>query len=96
MDLGKTLLIILSMLVILIIFIALFKEIFKPTFNENEYDIITIVIQQGDTLTDYYLTYAKENTDRTEYITAIMRLNNLSSSMIYAGDTIKIYKYKTK
>lgn len=58
---------------------------------EESREIITIVIERGDSIDGYWAEYAPDWMDRYEYRKEIMELNNLDSCMIYAGDIIKLY-----
>lgn len=74
---------------------ALISDACRPTFNADDYEVKTIWIEENDTLGTYYARYADTNkVDRSEYINAIVELNNLNNSMIYAGDKIKVYVQK--
>ena len=55
-------------------------------------EIITVVIQRGDTIDGYYVQYAPEWMDRYTYRQLILDLNHMNNCDIYAGDIIKLYK----
>lgn len=90
----KAIIMLAVVIVISVLVINGVKNLWKPTFVEEDYEIKTITIQSGDTLSDYYFKYADtENCNQDEYLEAVRDLNNLRGSMIYAGDRIKVYKY---
>lgn len=65
----------------------------KARYNEwvETREVITIIIEKGDTIDGYYAEYAPEWMDRYEWREEIRDLNNLKSCAIYAGETIKLY-----
>ena len=93
-EFGYGIVAVILIVVMVVGFALAIANISKPTFNENDYDIITVYVEEGDTLYDYYYRYAKNGTEVTEYTSAIKELNHLRNSTIYAGTTLKVYKAK--
>lgn len=91
----KVILVLVLAVVLFVFCIVLISDARRPTFNIDDYEVKTIWVEENDTLGTYYARYADTNkVDRSEYINAILELNNLNSSMIYAGDKIKVYVQK--
>jgi LysM repeat protein len=57
-------------------------------YKDVTYKIITV--KRGDTLWDIASKYGNKNTDIRQTIFEIQKLNNLSSSMLYEGEEIKV------
>ena len=67
-------------------------SISKTTFDENDYTVKTIYVNEGDSLYKYYYRYADtEKTSVEDYCQALKELNNMKSSMIYAYTSFKVY-----
>ena len=75
----------------IIAFAVIIISVNKTTFNEDNYTVKTIYVEEGDTLYKYYNRYADQKTNPNDYCDAIKKLNNLKSSMIYANTTLKVY-----
>ena len=55
-------------------------------------EIVEITIRYGDTLDGYWVKYAPKWMSRFEYRDLLIRINNLESYDLYAGQTILIIK----
>ena len=93
-EFGQTILTIILVVVMIVGAVIAIASISKSSFNENDYEVIIVYVESGDTLYDYYYRYAKNGTEATEYISAIKELNHLHNSTIYAGTILKVYKAK--
>lgn len=58
---------------------------------ENTREVITVRVQYGDTLDGFGYEYKPEWMDVREYREQVKDLNDMTSSMLYAGQTIKLY-----
>ena len=58
---------------------------------EDSREIISVVIQPGDSLDGLWAKYGPHWMDRRDYRIEIIELNNLDSAMLYVGDKIKLY-----
>lgn len=58
---------------------------------ENNREIITVMVHQGDTIDGYWVEYAPSWMSREQYRYEIQTLNDMESCMLYIGDTIKLY-----
>ena len=67
---------------------------YNDRYNEwlKNAEIITVIIQRGDTIDGYYAQYAPEWMDRYTYRQLILDLNHMNNCDIYAGDIIKLYR----
>ena len=65
---------------------------------ENEWlenrDVITIRVAYGDTLDEICYEYKPSWMDVREFRYYILELNGMSNSMLYAGQTLKVYAYE--
>ena len=58
---------------------------------ENNREVITVMVHQGDTSDGYWAEYAPSWMSREQYRYEIQTLNDMDSCMLYIGDTIKLY-----
>lgn len=82
----------LLIIVLFVLVMALFVVLFGKGVNDKYYVIEEYTITEGQTLWSISSEYVDNNTDIREYIYKIKELNNLSTSEVYAGQTIKILK----
>lgn len=82
-------------LVIALIAIAFLVVILSVHGRQTEWEqhrqVITVVVCYGDTLYDFALEYKPSWMDAREYIYQVQQLNDMNSSTIYVGQTIKLY-----
>ena len=57
-------------------------------------EVITICVHYGDTLDEICYQYKPSWMDVREFRYYILDLNGMSNSMLYAGQTLKIYAYE--
>lgn len=72
----------------IIIFSLISNNKVHSSVYEIHYEEVKVV--EGDTLWNIALAYLPEKTDVRKVIYDIKRFNNMNSSYIYPGDTIKI------
>lgn len=65
----------------------------QPTFDKEDYIVKSYHIKQGDTLYELGCKYCCSGDDVREWVCEVERLNGCTS-LIYTGDTIKIYVAK--
>ncbi len=65
----------------------------KREYTKN---FISIVIEEGDTLTSIAQTYAKTEADYPEYIDEVIFINNLKSDVIHSGCYLLVPTYEIK
>ena len=69
--------------------IALFNKSIAGT-DKEEVQTQDYIISSGDTLWSIAQEYKKPEEDTRQYIYDVKKLNNMTDSTIYAGQTIKI------
>ena len=82
--------------VAVILLFILFIFIISSNVNAKKYyDTRNIVVSENDTLWSIAEKISKKNDDLSIYtvINDIKNINGIDDSMIYAGQTLKIYKY---
>ena len=82
--------------VAIILLFILFIFIISSNVNAKKYyDTRNIVVSENDTLWSIAEKISKKNDDLSIYtvINDIKNINGIDDSMIYAGQTLKIYKY---
>jgi hypothetical protein len=62
----------------------------QAEWEENR-EIITVIVEKGDTLDGYWAEYAPNWMSREQYRTEIMELNNMKSCGLSVGNKIKLY-----
>ena len=65
-------------------------RLIPSTSEASEFTYETVFVHNGDTLWSICQEYKPDGTNTREYVKSIMMLNNMSSSDIYPGDTIKV------
>lgn len=63
----------------------------KQTEWENTRTVTTVIVDKGDTLDDFGYQYKPDWMDVREYRQKVMALNNMSSAMLYSGQSLKLY-----
>ena len=79
-----------SIAIIIFFLIALFNISIAKTNTETKY--IDYTISKGETLWNIAGEYKEPNEDIRQYIYNIKKLNNMTDSTVYPGQTIKIKK----
>ena len=83
--------IILFVAVIIIAIVNIHSDAKRQSNWESNRSVITIYVERGDSLDLYWSRYAPSWMDRYDYRAAIMELNGMTNSMLYAGTTIQVY-----
>lgn len=65
-------------------------EYSNPEQNIDVKEIVTIDVEQGDTLWKIAQTYAPKGTDARTYLNQIKNENNLNDHLIYEGQLLKL------
>lgn len=65
----------------------------KAEYTKN---FVSIMIQEGDTLTSIAHSYAKSEADYKDYIDEVMYINNLNSDVIHSGCYLLVPVYEVK
>ena len=79
-----------SVTIIVFLLLTLFSTSIAKSNEEAE--IISYTVCKGDTLWNIAQEYKAENKDIRQYIYEIEKLNNMTNSNIYEGQTLKIIK----
>ena len=79
-----------SITIIVFLLITLFNTSITKTIEEAE--ILSYTVCKGDTLWTIAQKYKADNKDIRQYIYELKRLNNMTISNIYEGQTLKIIK----
>ena len=91
----RRLFIILLILISTIIVIAGCRNIQVDAQRQEEWknsrQVITIVVESGESIDGYWAKYAPEWMGREQYRSEIKELNNMVSAMIYTGQKIQVY-----
>lgn len=81
--------------IITLIFIIIISFIcLSQIFNKEEIETTQIqyTVSKGETLWDIAKEFKQDGQDIREYIYEVKKINNMTSSMIYEGQTITIIK----
>lgn len=89
-NLFQFIVVVVVILAILALIVVGFVNIFKPTIDDERYEVITVRVDWGDTLWDYYSEYANK-ADWIEWLDKVQELNGMRDSYLNAGEHIKIY-----
>jgi hypothetical protein len=80
----------------IIVCFAVGHELLETQSQESEWlknrEIIAVTVPSGAGIDYFGSRYAPDWMDLREYRTQIMELNNMDSAMLYAGQTLYIYK----
>ena len=79
-----------SMAIIIFLLIALFN--ISVAKSNEEAEIISYTVGNGETLWSIAEEYKAENEDPRQYIYDIKKLNNMDNSNIYEGQILQIIK----
>lgn len=78
-----------SMTILIFLLIAMFNVSIAKS-NQEETQIIEYTVSSGQTLWDIAAEHKADDEDIRKYIYDIKKLNNMTDSTIYPGQTIKI------
>lgn len=69
---------------------SLIRDFITPTMNAYTWTETTHKVRAGETLWGIADEYRPADVDRSEYINAVVELNDIDGYMIYAGDNITV------
>lgn len=84
---------ILTLILILLVAFTFFIQLFSEKENVKSSEI-EYTISRGERLWDIAEEYKRPDQDIREYIYEIKKLNNMDTSTVYEGQTIKIIVYE--
>lgn len=79
-------------MILILIALTIYAVIIRTNETSKEYIEEDYTVQKGDTLYGIAQEYADEHTSLNEYIYKVKQVNNITSSNIEVGQTIKILK----
>lgn len=65
----------------------------KPLQESTDKYYSSIIIEENDTLWDIEARYNKGEDSKIQYISNIMKINNMTSDVLYIGQNLIIYYY---
>ena len=70
---------------------AIARDVRAQNDWEDSRQVVTKMVQHGDSIDGYWVQYAPSWMGREQYRAEIKALNNMDTCNIYAGNTIKLY-----
>ena len=81
---------VLCIALLLVVIVASFLYLTKPTLDRVDWDRQTYTVQKGDSLWSLSGRYCPANVDRREWIGKVQKMNRLDSSIIHVGEKLTI------
>ena len=84
-HIGAAVAVIALLIILLMVLIAV-----QPTMNKIEWEEETYIVKSGDTLWRIADKYCPDIVDKREWIAEVQELNNLHSSVLHPGQSLKV------